>query len=51
MENHATGVNVSSTVHSTMLSGNKDGRIINQSLHRDILPPWGKSSVDEWKNR
>ena len=51
VENHATGVVFSNTVHSAMLSGSKDNRIINPSLHRDIPPPWGKHPIDEWKNR
>ena len=51
VEKHATGVDFSNTVHSSMLSGSKDNRIINPSLHRDIPPPWGKHPIDEWKNR
>ncbi|XP_028407068.1 coiled-coil domain-containing protein 87-like isoform X2 [Dendronephthya gigantea] len=50
VENHATGVDLSPAVHSTLLTGSKDNRIINTSLHRDVPPPWGRHEMDEWKN-
>ena len=47
----ASKVNVSGVINSTLMTGNKSDKVVNPSLRRDIPPPWGRHSVEKWRNR
>ena len=51
MEKNANTVDVSLCTSSSSLFKPRAERIINKHLKKDIPPPWGNSTADNWRNR
>ena len=51
MERSANDVDFNLCTSSSCLIKPRADRIINKQLKRDIPPPWGNSTADNWRNR
>lgn len=51
MERSADDVDFNLCTSSSSLVKPRAERIINKQLKRDIPPPWGNSTADNWRNR
>ena len=51
MEKSADDVDVCLCTSSSSLVKPRAERILNQNLKKDIPPPWGSNTADNWRNR
>ena len=51
MEKSADDVDVTLCTSSSSLVKPRAERILNKNLKKDIPPPWGNNTADNWRNR
>ena len=51
MEKSADDVDVVLCTSSSSLVKPRAERILNKNLKKDIPPPWGSNTADNWRNR
>ena len=51
MEKSADDVDVALCTSSSSLVKPRAERILNKNLKKDVPPPWGSNTADNWRNR